>query len=193
VVGLADQQEKTSLGELGKLRTANGGAAPPPADMKRLYERASRPLDVMVLALNSRHLPLARYKEAFEGLYDLYEAEKPIWSPLGNYRLGFYVAQTEQVNAHVSLETQQVKLISFNIRSPVGDITDGLAAIGPAVLGKFSKARPNRRVVIVASSRCSPPDVNAAGWKELPAVDAVLVSAAADVPSPDEAHIKAWQ
>src|SRR5262249_9010617 len=123
---LADQQEKTFLGELQKLRP-NGVPPPPPADMKRLYDRASRPLDVMVLALNSRHLPLARYKEAFEGLFNLYESEKPIWSPLANYRLGFYVAQTEQVNAHVSLETQEIKLISFNIRSPGVDITERLA------------------------------------------------------------------
>ncbi|MBI1915584.1 MAG: hypothetical protein HYS12_12750 [Planctomycetes bacterium] len=189
---LADRQEETILAELQKLRSGGSALPQPPREMKRVYDRAGRQLDVMVLALNSRHLPLARYKEAFEGLFELYETERPLWSPLDNYRLGFYVAQTEQVDARVSLETQEIKLISFNIRNPGDDITERLADIGPAVLGKFIKDRPNRRVVVVASSRCPPPALNAPGWKEIPAVDAVLITPSTGMPPPDEARVQAW-
>jgi len=189
---LADRQEETFLAELRKSRSGGGTTPQPPPDLKNVYDRAGRQLDVMVLALNSRHLPLARYKEAFEGLFELYEAEKPLWSPLDNYRLGFYVAQTEQVDARVSLETQEIKLISFNIRNPGDDITERLAYIGPAVRDKFLTDRPNRRVVVVASSRCPPPDRNAPGWKELLAVDAVLITPTTGTPPPDEARVQAW-
>src|SRR5262249_27129665 len=188
---LPDRQKESFLAELRKHRSGGGTIPQPPPDLKPVYDRAGRQLDVMVLALNSRHLLLARYKEAFEGLFELYETEKPIWSPLENYRLGFYVAQTEQVDARVSLETQEIKLISFNIRNPGDDITERLTDIGPAVLGKFITDRPNRRVIIVASSRCPPPDSNAAGWKEIPAVDAVLITPTTGTP-PDEARVQAW-
>src|SRR5439155_9318292 len=76
--------------------------------------------------------------------------------------------------------------------NPGDDITERLADIGPSVLGKFIKDRPNRRVVVVASSRCPPPDLNAPGWKEILAVDAVLITPTTGTPPPDEARVQAW-
>jgi hypothetical protein len=149
-------------------------------------------LDVMVLALNSRNLTLADYKEAFRGLFDDYARERPFWDPAGNYRLGFYVAQTEQVDARVPFDDPTIKLTSFNIGAPGNHITERLSAIGPRVLEKFSKDRPNRRCLVVASTQCPPPELNDPGWKELPAVDAVLISHTGQLP-PSEEFVERWK
>jgi hypothetical protein len=149
-------------------------------------------LDVMVLALNSRNLTLADYKEAFRGLFHDYARERPFWDPAGNYRLGFYVAQTEQVDARVPFDDPTIKLTSFNIGDPGNHITERLSAIGPRVLEKFSKDRPNRRCLVIASTQCPPPELNDPGWKELPAVDAVLLSHTGQL-SPSEEFVERWK
>ena len=149
-------------------------------------------LDVMVLALNSRNLTLADYKDAFRGLFADYDRERPFWDPGGNYRLGFYVAQTEQVDARVPFDNPAIRLTSFNIGAPGNHITERLSAIGPRVLERFNKDRPNRRCLVVASTQCPPPELTDPGWKELPAVDAVLIGHAGQLP-PSEDFVDRWK
>lgn len=192
VAALKSDPRLTRLEEkLGQLQTALADLHRPPS-----APAGTRPLcpqlDVMVLALNSRNLTLAGYKEAFRGLFDDYARERQFWDPAGNYRLGFYVAQTEQVDARVPFDDPTIKLTSFNIGAPGNHITERLSAIGPRVLEKFSKERPNRRCLVVASTQCSPPSLTDPGWKELPAVDAVLISDSGQLP-PSEEFVNRWK
>lgn len=150
-----------------------------PAGVNRQEGPLCPQLDVMVLALNSRNLTLADYKDAFRGLFADFARERPFWDPTGNYRLGFYVAQTEQVDGRVPFGDPTPRLTSFNIGAPGNHITERLSAIGPRVLEKFSKDHPNRRCLVVASAQCPPPQAADPGWKELPAVDAILIATAA--------------
>ena len=170
-------QVRKELAELRRQLPAGGAVAKQPAGA------LCPQLDVMVLALNSRNLTLADYKDTFRGLFADYARERPFWDPAGNYRLGFYVAQTEQVDGRVPFDDPTIRLTSFNIGAPGNHITERLSAIGPRVLEKFSKDRPNRRCLVVASTQCPPPEVTDPGWKELPAVDAVLISRAGQPPS----------
>lgn len=149
-------------------------------------------LDVMVLALNSRNLNLADYKDAFEGLFNDFKRDHASWDPQGNCRLGFYVAQTEQVDAHVALDNPMITFGTFDILAPGNDITERLSAIGPRVLAHFNKSRPNRRCLIVASARCVPPGPADNGWKDLAAVDAILIAPAGEA-GPAADLMKKWE
>jgi hypothetical protein len=129
-------------------------------------------LDVLVLHVHSKKLPVKPYLDAYRRLIQNFPRDP------GNqfYRLGFAIAVTAQFTEKVSLKDGKITGYSFEFDEKSGArATEELDRIGPDVWAAFTRNRPNRRCLVVASVQCKAPNPDGPGWQKLDKVDVFLV------------------
>lgn len=164
-----DQSAKASAADIAALRKEIErltGLKPGP-----IAPDTTENMDVIVIATDSRAMPLKHYADAFKRLLD----GLPRDSEEKRYRLGFYAALGGVLEPRVPLKGGKPTPRSFEFGDPSSDTVEELPDLGPKVLIEFSEMRVNRRCIVVTSAASTPPKPSGAGWARIEPVDIILV------------------